>query len=524
VTSEKKIIGDNKVFRKKICYSGWILLILLLATGLQISYAHASVDPITTALEKCAATNFKDQAAITRIFVLLDITTKEHENKFLEKIATVAESHRLNTAKFVNKLKDLLDKKRFKKVNALLEQVYKHYGKGLNVVVRTGSSGYRHLQLARKRTNHAGYRLLFSDDDISFVGKEAVGAAKYFNELLEREGLEKLKVKGFDIVHLKNIRNIDLNLLNLLESEKFVGEAAMSGIKKEMLVKGAVIAENQGGKLVAHAEPLSAFIKNKVDNVLANELSEKAIRGIVKKRGAMTMIGSCERQITGAHGGWEKLSDPEKTKYVLRQRIALDESGALRDLKGMDSSGINAQLEHLKKLKAKKKLTKDDLRWLRRLRAQNIELAFKEIPFKLNPIIDKARTSGRSLAANPEVRKAIDELALGFVLMKDHILNKSEKEVMAWISKTAGNNRELYKVLYTSFQQGKELSAALNGWLRAGGSREAFVKMLLKVKNRLDRLELIKARRAALENGAAAEAKNLQTKICLSAIRINLMP
>jgi len=300
------------VFRKKICYSGWILLILLLATGLQISYAHASVDPITTALEKCAATNFKDQAAITRIFVLLDITTKEHENKFLEKIATVAESHRLNTAKFVNKLKDLLDKKRFKKVNALLEQVYKHYGKGLNVVVRTGSSGYRHLQLARKRTNHAGYRLLFSDDDISFVGKEAVGAAKYFNELLEREGLEKLKVKGFDIVHLKNIRNIDLNLLNLLESEKFVGEAAMSGIKKEMLVKGAVIAENQGGKLVAHAEPLSAFIKNKVDNVLANELSEKAIRGIVKKRGAMTMIGSCERQITGAHGGWEKLSDEHK--------------------------------------------------------------------------------------------------------------------------------------------------------------------------------------------------------------------
>ncbi|RTZ91559.1 MAG: hypothetical protein DSY91_04925, partial [Deltaproteobacteria bacterium] len=346
------------------------------------------------------------------------------------------------------------------------------------------------------------------DDDISFVGKKAVQAAKYFNELLEKEGLERLKVKGFDIVHLKNIRGIDLHLLNLLEEEKFVGEASMSGIKKEMLVKGAVIAENKGGRLAPHAETLSSYIKTRIDSALADELDAKMIREAVKKYGSLTMVGSCERQITKAHGGWNNLSDAEKVKYVLRERLALKESGALETIGGMDAKGIGAQINRLKALKAKGKLTKGELRWLKRVRAKNISLAFEEIPYKLNPILSKARVSGRSLAGNPEVRKALDELTVGFVLMRDHVLEVPEKEILAKLRKMAGKNQDLYKMLYTSFQQGKELSAALDAWLRAGLSREAFVEMLLKVEGHLARLELIKARRAAAKKGSA-EAKTL---------------
>jgi len=497
------------MIKRKKSYLNWMVGFIIMVIVSQFSYANVSTDTMSIALEKCALTNFKDKEAINKIFTLLDITSKEHEDIFLRKISAVAKSRGLDSTIFGNKLRNILDQKRFEKVNNLLKQVYKKYGKGLDVVVRTGSSGYRHMELTSKRTDHVGYRLLFSDDDISFVGEEAVGAAKYLNVLLKNNGLEKLKVKGFDIVNLKNVRNIDLNLLNLLESEKFVGESAMAGIKKEMLGKGVVIAEKQGSALVVHTETLSSFVKNKVDNMLANELSEKAIRGIVQKRGAMTMIGSCERQITGAHGGWQELSNPEKVKYVLRQRIALDESGALRDLEGMTPSKISDQLEYLKKLKMKKKLTKGNLKWLQKLRAQNIELAFEEIPFKLNPIVREAKISGKLLASNPEIRKTIDELSLGFVLMKDHILNKSESEVMAWISKTAGDNQELYKILYTSFQQGKDLESALNGWLRSGGSRESFVKMLLKAESHLARLELIKARESVLKAGNV-EVKTLQ--------------
>ena len=470
---------------------------------------HAA-DPVADALSRCAQSRLQDKDAIETVFRHLDITTKADEAAFLRKVRAAAKGVKgVNPRVFESEIRAALDKKRFNTVNALLKKVYKEYGKGLDVVVRTGSSGIRYLELEGKRRGHAGYRLLFSDDDISFVGEKAVQAAKYFNQLVEKEGLEALKVKGFDIVHLKNIRGIDLHLLNLLEEEKFVGEAAMAGIKKEMLIKGAVIAENESGKLVSHAESLSSYIKDKTSSILANEFDEKLVREAVRKHGAMTMVGSCERQVTGAHGGWEKLSDPEKVKYVLRERIALEESGALGTLAKMSPDRAKQQIEYLKKLKAKGKLTKGDLRWLRKLRANNIELVFEHIPYKLNPIIAKARASGRSLAGSPEARKALDELTVGFVLMSEHILDVPEKQILAKLRQMAGGNRDLYKMLYTSFMDGKALSAALDAWLGAGLSREAFVELLLKAEGKVARLRLINERRAALKKGVP-EAKALR--------------
>ncbi len=496
--------GGNEVKKRFVSY---LILVLFLLVSICVPKAWAA-DPVGKALDQYAASGFKDRSAIDTIFRHLDITTKADEGKFLEKIHAAAKAHKLKPGVFEARVRGLLDEKRFATVDGLLKKVYRSYGKDLDVVVRTGSSGIRYLEMAEKRSNHEGYRLLFSDDDISFVGKKAVQAAKYFNELLEKEGLERLKVKGFDIVHLKNIRGIDLHLLNLLEEEKFVGETSMSGIKKEMLVKGAVIAENKGGQLAPHAETLSSYIKTRIDSALADELDAKMIREAVKKYGSLTMVGSCERQITKAHGGWNNLSDAEKVKYVLRERLALKESGALETIGGMDAKGIEAQIKRLKALKAKGKLTKGELRWLKRVRAKNISLAFEEIPYKLNPILSKARVSGRSLAGNPEARKALDELTVGFVLLRDHVLEVPEKEILAKLRKMAGKNNDLYKMLYTSFQQGKELSAALDAWLKAGLSREAFVEMLLKAEGHLARLELIKARRAAAKKGSA-EAKTL---------------
>lgn len=497
------------MFREKLGGVSWMILTILLIMFPTCSYAGVLADPIATALERLATENFNDQAAITRVFRNLDITSKSKEDAFVEKIQQVAKTHNLDPEMFETKLRQILDKKRFEKIDYILEKVYGRYGKDLDVVVRTGSSGIRYLELAGKRQDHAGYRLLFSDDDISFVGKKAVHAAKYFNQLVEQEGLEILKVKGFDIVHLKNIRGIDLHMLNLLEQEKFVGEAAMSGIKKEMLIKGAVIAENEGGKLLPHAESLSSFVKNKASSILADELNEKLTREAVRKYGAMTMVGSCERQITKAHGGWEKLSDPEKVKYVLRQRIALDESGALKNLEKLNSVDINAQLEKLKGLKLKEKLTEKEVQWLQKLRVSNVELVFEEIPYKLNPIATKARASGRSLAGNPEVRKALDELTAGFVLMQEHVFDVSEPEILRKIREMAGGSQDIYKMLFTSFNQGKELMAELDAWVKAGLSRESFVELLLKAETHLARLELIKARRAALQAGST-EVKTLK--------------
>lgn len=52
--------------------------------------------------------------------------------------------------------------------------------------------------------------------------------------------------------------------------------------------------------------------------------------------------------------------------------------------------------------------------------------------------------------------------------------------MIASLKSMAGENKELYSVLYTSFQQSKDLVEALDQWIASGGTREAFIDMLVK--------------------------------------------
>lgn len=464
-------------------------------------------DDVTRLLEMWARSGEPDPILLNRLLAKIDITSKKAEEELLAKMAAAGAQSPGGASAFVEKVRDTLDRTRYAKVDTAIQEVLDAFGGELEGVIRTGSSGQRYLQLKGAGQGSSSYRTLFSDDDISFVGKKAQDAARMLNSILEREGMGALKVRGMDLGSLRNIRGIDLTALDLLEPEKFLGESGIGSLKPEMMEKGAVIAEQSAAGMTMRPSPLRQFVESKKSRMIADLIDDKAVKATVEKFGALTLVGSCERQIVTAHGGWQNLSDPEKVKYVLRQRLALTESGAMKNIAEEGVSFSQATLVKLRELKNKATLTAEELQWVSNLRTQNIDLAFKEIPHKLAPIIDAAENSGRSLASNPEARRMMNELATGFALMRDRILDIPEDQVIAKLKSLAGDNKEMYSMLYTSFQQSKDLVQALDQWVASGGTREAFLEMLVKAENRLARLQQVIARKA--KKAKAPEAKTL---------------
>ncbi|MBK7933760.1 MAG: tetratricopeptide repeat protein [Acidobacteria bacterium] len=470
-------------------------------------------DEIERLLAQWAKDGSADEAVVDRLMRELNIMSKDGESDLIAKLRAAGTKYTAGPSAFESVVRETLDKRRYAQVDNAVQEVLNAYGKDLEAVIRTGSSGKRYLQIRGTGDGGTGYRMFFSDDDISFVGTKAEEAARMLNGILENQGLAKLKVKGMDLGSLKNIRGIDLTAIELLEPDKFLGESGIASIKGEMLDKGAVIAERSGESMAMTARPLRQFVEAKKSKMLADLMDDSAVRATVQKFGALTVVGSCERQIVQTHAGWANLPDSEKVKYVLRQRFALSESGAMRNVAGEAASVTAADIAKLTKLRSELKLrpnlTAEELSWLNTLRAQNIDLAFKEIPQKLAPVIAVAEVSGKSVASNPEVRRMMNELTTGFALMRDRVIDIPETEMIAKLKSMAGENKELYSALYTSFQQSKDLVEALDQWIASGGTREAFIDMLVKAEGRLARLQQVIARRAKKAN--TAEAKTLAT-------------
>jgi hypothetical protein len=291
------------------------LIALLLALAL-LPVRAAQADTVDYFLETWARSGQASPEAVDGILSRVDITSKQLEQALLDRIKAAAKLHAGGEAAFTEQVLDTLDRARFARVQQALDSVLAEFGNELEAVVRTGSSGQRHLQLFGGRDSAGGYRVFFSDDDISFVGKKAIAAGARLNQLLEEQGLARLKVKGFDLFKLRQIRSLDLIALDMLDPEKFLGEAGMGSIKLEMLDKGAVIAQNTGAGMQSAAAPLKSFVEAKKSRMLAEILDEKAAAEAVRKYGSLSMVASCERQIVEAHGGWGKLSDADRKSVV----------------------------------------------------------------------------------------------------------------------------------------------------------------------------------------------------------------
>ena len=463
-------------------------------------------------------------AAAESVFRLLDLvggrgnnaSEKEIEKAFGDAIKQAGQSYAGGAQAFEHEVLGALDRKRYNAVQTAIQQVINGpNNSGIEAVIRTGSSGLRHMEIAGAGSA-TGYRPLFSDDDISFVGNKAVQAAEELNSLLRAQGLARLKVKAFDLAELRQLRSIDLTVLNLMDPEKFLGEVGMAGIGTEMVKKGAVVAQRSGTSLVMTAQPLSAFVEAKKSHMLTELLDDKAYQEAAKKFGALTMVGSAERQINGVHNGWDKLTDSDKVKYVLRQRQALFTSGALQQVGNYGQGNSLAEIEWLKKLKDGGAVAGSDLAVLSNMRQENIKLAFQEIPYKLNPILEAAERNGTPLLNDMRVRKLMDELTTGFAVMRDGHLAMSAEEVLARLKDVAGDSKDLYSVLYTAFQRGEDLVQEMHNWVALGGTRESFLIMLERLPDRMARARAAALRKTRMqgkveEGSLAAIEKMLST-------------
>ncbi|MBT5305614.1 MAG: hypothetical protein HOL31_11105 [Candidatus Scalindua sp.] len=438
---------------------------------------------------------------LTKVFKSIDFTHAKDETLFLKALEDAGKKAGYkNPTVFADKIRGALDKKRFRAVENILDKIYAKYPNGgIKAAVRTGSSGQRHLALNKKKSTKDLYRLLFSDDDISFIGNKGIAAASEFNEALSKSGLDKLKVKGFDLGGLKKVRGIDLVALDFMETEKFLGASGLSGIKQETLKKGAIIADFDGKKLVKQAEGLGSFTTSKKNHILSEIFD---ISNGTKKYGALTMIGSTERQIM-LHGGWEKLSNSDRVKYVRRQVKALEVSGALKGKK----------LGQINKILDSKVLDEKIFSQINDIRLKNIKLGFEEIPRKLEPILRKAESIGtKNLMTNNEIRKVMDELTTGFSLLKDNrFLLGKEEQILARLKAVAGEDKKLYSMLYTSFKQSQDMVEVTSNWIKSGKSREAFVEMLAESSKKYGSLKAVRkeANNKALKLLKAREARTL---------------
>ncbi len=263
-------------------------------------------------LEQWAKTGSGDQAVVDELMRELNIMSKKAEDDLIAKLRTIGRNYSGGPSAFEGAVREALDRRRYAMVDDAIQEVLSAYGSELEAVIRTGSSGKRYLQLRGSGDGGTGYRTFFSDDDISFVGSKAEEAARMLNGILENRGLAKLKVKGMDLGSLKNIRGIDLTAIQLLDPDKFLGESGIASIKGEMLDKGAVIAERAGDTMGMTAKPLRQFVEAKKSRMLADMMDDSAVRATVQKFGALTVVGSCERQIVQTHSGWDNLPDSER--------------------------------------------------------------------------------------------------------------------------------------------------------------------------------------------------------------------
>ncbi|MBN1675357.1 MAG: hypothetical protein JXR37_30230 [Kiritimatiellae bacterium] len=364
----------------------------------------------------------------------------------------------------------------------LADEVASELGDGVEMVVRTGSSGDRHMNLFGGAATEGRYDFLGSDDDISFIGPKAEEAMKRFNQRRAAKGLSKARVKAFTIESIADPTSYDVLVKQLRDPDAFLGATGFGRIKKEMVQKGgAVIRTRQGGQLLQVSETLQNFIQKHPETMLADVMDLARIADDFKKFGPLTIYASCSRQL--GHAG---ISDRERVKYLLRIYGVMEAGNAFGDavsMGGRQSSYFRELGEQLMAAYGDKS-GKAATAFLRRHDMLRIQTdAFESVMLstckKLQSMVSRAeREAGRgavNIARHPELRRMIHELAAGFALLEDINHSRILEDIIPSMMKALGegpNSGSLfYKVLRT---------AAFDAASLRGASREAVEEGLTK--------------------------------------------
>ena len=361
---------------------------------------------------------------------------------------------------FKKRVFDAMDRRQFKLADELALQVAEELGEGVEMVVRTGSSGSRHMQLSGNQIKDIRYDLLVSDDDISFVGARAKEAAERFNVLKKSKGLGNARCTAFSLSTITDSTSYDLLVEQIRNREAFVGAAGFGRIRQEMVEKGgAVILTRKGGNVVPVAQTVQDYVAKNAGSSLAEIMDVATIAEDLKKFGPLTMYASAVRQMekTGAQR--------EKVKYLLRIHAALDAAGSLDEAEliggGRSSSYFKTLGQELKDV-YDDKTGQAAAAFLKRknpvtMQSDAFEAVMLSTTRKLQKMVAQAeKEAGKgavNIAGHPELRRMIREMAAGFALFNLTGHKKVIDEVVPTILRNLGSEADInlfYKVLYTA--------------------------------------------------------------------------
>lgn len=392
---------------------------------------------------------------------------------------------------FMRKVFQSVDQHQMKLAERLAAQVAEEMQDGVEAVIRTGSSGDRHMNLSGKANSEGRYDLLVSDDDISFLGPRGEEAARRFNELKDARKLKNARCKGFAMSPIPDATSYDLLVKQIKDPDAFVGAAGFGKIKQEMVEKGgAIILQREGSALKPVAITLADYVQKNGGSTLAEIMDMAQIASDLKRFGPLTMYTSCARQMLHPN-----LSEREQVKYLLRIYASMQAAGSFGDAAGMGGRQSSYFQEMGEQLMAayKDKSGNAARALLRRHDLMTLQLdAFESVMLstcrKVQQMVRQAeREAGKgavNIARHPELRRMIHELAAGFSLLHESRHSRVIEDVIPGMLKALGgsgadNVSLLYKVLYTAAVDAGTLSAAaaedgiargVNTWVRAGSS------------------------------------------------------
>ncbi len=449
--------------------------LFVLASGLSAFSASLppEVEPLLAQCFKAGEWGDTPPAAIATLQNLVDRNDEEMRNLFKKKAIELGGGAEAGET-FMKRVASAIDKNGLDIAEAMALQAVKNAGGGVDAVIRTGSSGNRHMNL-KDPANHPTegvYTILSSDDDISFLGPNGKAASEEFNKL-KKAGLKNARCKGFAMSPISDATSFDLLVKQIKDPDAFVGAAGFGKIKQEMIEKGgAVILQNEGDVLTSVAIPVKEFIEKNAGSSLAEILDVAKITADLKTFGPMTVYASCARQLS------KQPLDREKVKYLLRIYAAMEAAGSFQEAATL---GLQGQLpDDLKKTGirlaeayAADKEGKAAAKLLAALGESNLEKkAFKAVLLstcsKLQKVVQAAENEAGHDAArvlqNPDVRRMINELGAGFALIDmttyDTVCHELLPKMRTSLRKSGADNLLLlYKILFDSAVVGNDMSA-----------------------------------------------------------------
>ena len=364
-------------------------------------------------------------------------------------------------AAFQKKVFEAIDRRQFQLADELAKKVAEEMGDGVEMVIRTGSSGSRHMQLNNKPLQNIRYDLLVSDDDISFIGARAEEAAAKFNALKKGKGLTNARISAFSLSSITDATSYDLLVQQIRNSDAFVGAAGFGKIREEILEKGgAVILIRQGNTILPVAQTVQDYVAKNAGSTLAGIVDVATIAADLKKFGPLTMYGSAVRQM--GHAG---VTQREQVKYLLRIYAAMDAAGSFTDAASMGGRQTSYFREVGEQLRAayQDKTGKAAAAFFRHHNLQTLKSdAFESVILsttrKLQLMVAQAeKEAGKgalNIARHPELRRMIHEMAAGFALMDQtghaHVLQEVVPDILKKMGAAAEKIDLFYRVLYTA--------------------------------------------------------------------------